>query len=100
MSGKNAVVLGDIGTDHGDFPPTPVITGYWNVLLNGKPAVTLDDSLAPHSKPDHPPHGRTIVSGSATVFINGKPAAMTGSSISCGGVVIGSSKVFIGDGRP
>ncbi|MGL5391512.1 MAG: PAAR domain-containing protein, partial [Shewanella sp.] len=43
---------------------------------------------------------RTIVTGSSTVFFNGKPAALTGSGISCGGVIIGGSSVNIGDQAP
>ncbi|UQG59523.1 PAAR domain-containing protein [Marinobacter sp. M3C] len=57
----------------------------------------LGDPLAPHSKPKHSPHPRTIAGGSSTVIINGSPAAVTGSAISCGGVAIGSGSVVIGD---
>ncbi|HHQ4530694.1 TPA: hypothetical protein ACSP1Y_004526, partial [Aeromonas hydrophila] len=31
---------------------------------------------------------------------NGKPAALTGSEVGCGGVIIGGSSVFIGDLAP
>ncbi|KMQ76022.1 type VI secretion system PAAR protein [Marinobacter subterrani] len=94
---KKVVLLGDMGTDHECFPPTPVIAGSPNVLIDGKPVARVGDSLAPHSKPKHPPHPRAIASGSATVLINGIPAAVTGGSISCGGVTIGSGSVVIGD---
>jgi uncharacterized Zn-binding protein involved in type VI secretion len=94
---KKVVLLGDMGTDHEGFPPTPVIAGSPNVLIDGKPVARVGDPLAPHSKPKHPPHPRAIASGSATVLINGIPAAVTGSSISCGGVTIGSGSVVIGD---
>ena len=97
MSGKKVVLLGDVGTDHSGFPPTPVIAGSPNVLIDGKPVARVGDPLAPHSKPKHPPHPRAIASGSSTVLINGIPAAVTGSSISCGGVTIGSGSVLIGD---
>lgn len=97
MSGKNVVLLGDIGTDHNGFPPTPVIAGSPDVLIDGKPVARIGDPLAPHSKPKHPPHPRAIASGSSTVLINGIPAAVTGSAISCGGVTIGSGTVVIGD---
>ncbi|MDX1554009.1 MAG: type VI secretion system PAAR protein [Marinobacter sp.] len=89
--GKKLVLLGDIGTDHNGFPPTPVITGSATVLIDGKPVARLGDQLAMHSKPKHPPHPRAIAAGSPTVMIEGKPAALTGDAISCGGVVIGSS---------
>lgn len=94
---KKIVLLGDIGTDHQGFPPTPVIAGSPNVLIDGKPVARVGDPLAPHSKPKHPPHPRTIATGSSTVLINGMPAAVTGGAISCGGVTIGSGSVVIGD---
>lgn len=94
---KNVVLLGDLGTEHQGFPPTPVIAGSPDVLIDGKPVARVGDPLAPHSKPKHPPHPRAIAAGSTTVLINGMPAAVTGSSISCGGVTIGSGSVVIGD---
>jgi len=97
MSGKKVVLLGDIGTDHNGFPPTPVTAGSPDVLIDGKPVARVGDPLAPHSKPKHPPHPRAIASGSSTVLINGIPAAVTGSTISCGGVTIGSGSVVIGN---
>ncbi|QBM16084.1 hypothetical protein MARI_01640 [Marinobacter sp. JH2] len=94
---KQVVLLGDLGSDHQGFPPTPVIAGSPDVLIDGKPAARVGDPLAPHSKPKHPPHPRAIAAGSATVLINGIPAAVTGGAISCGGVTIGSGSVVIGD---
>ncbi len=96
---KAIVLLGDLGSDHEGFPPTPVIAGSPDVLIDGKPAARVGDPLVPHSKPKHPPHPRTITGGSSTVMINGKPAAVTGGAISCGGVTIGSGSVVIGDTR-
>ena len=92
-----AVKVGDIGTDHDGFPPTPVTAGSPDVKFDGVPAARVGDPLAPHDKPKNPPHGRSISSGSSTVFINGKPAAITGGAISCGGVTIGGGTVNIGD---
>src|SRR5690554_4819862 len=94
---KKVVLLGDLGTDHQGFPPTRVIAGSPDVLIDGKPVARVGDPLAPHSKPKHASHPRAIAAGSATVLINGIPAAVTGSAISCGGVTIGSSSVVIGD---
>ncbi|WP_353304005.1 type VI secretion system PAAR protein [Sessilibacter corallicola] len=93
----NAVKLGDIGTGHGGFPPTPVISGSSDVFVNGLPAGRVGDSLLPHLKPKHPPHPRSISSGSSSVFINGKAAAFTGGSVSCGGTTVGGGNVTIGD---
>jgi len=94
---KKVVLVGDLGTDHSGFPPTPVTAGSPNVLIDGKPVARVGDPLAPHSKPKHPPHPRAIAAGSGTVLINGIPAAVTGGAISCGGVTIGSGSVVIGD---
>ena len=94
---SKGVKVGDIGTAHDGFPETPILSGSPDVKFDGQPAARVGDPLLPHSKPKHPPHPRTISSGSSTVFINGKPAAITGGEISCGGVTIGSGTVNIGD---
>lgn len=98
MSGKKLVTLGDLGTDHEGFPPTPVIAGSPDVYIDGKPAIRVGDPLAPHSKPKHPPHPRIIVSGEPSILINGKPAAVTGGAIDCGGATIGSASASTGAG--
>ncbi|MGL4917249.1 MAG: type VI secretion system PAAR protein [Aeromonas allosaccharophila] len=97
---KNAAKVGDIGTDHDGFHPTAITAGSPDVFIDGIPAARVGDPLAPHDKPNHPPHPRTIASGSSTVIINGKAAALTGGSVDCGGVIIGSGTVFIGDQVP
>ncbi|CAH1043265.1 type VI secretion system PAAR protein [Halomonas sp. TD01] len=91
------VLVGDIGTDHDGFPPTPVTGGSSTVLMDGKPMARVGDPLAPHAKPKHPPHPRAIAEGSGTIFIDGKPAALTGHAVDCGGVVIGSGSGEGGD---
>jgi uncharacterized Zn-binding protein involved in type VI secretion len=91
-----AVRVGDIGTAHDGYPQTPIITGSSTVKFDGIPAARLGDALAPHSKPKHPIHSRSIASGSSTVFIDGKAAAITGGSVSCGGVLVGGGTVYIG----
>ncbi|KEA61751.1 Uropathogenic specific protein [Marinobacterium lacunae] len=92
----NAAKVGDIGTDHSGFPPTPITSGSPSVNIDGIPAARQGDPLAPHSKPKHAPHGRSIVGGSGTVSIDGKSAARSGDAVSCGGVVVGSGTVTIG----
>ncbi|WP_040886757.1 type VI secretion system PAAR protein [Marinobacter santoriniensis] len=94
---KAMVLVGDLGSDHEGFPPTPVIAGSPDVLIDGRPAARVGDPLAPHSKPKHSPHPRTIADGSRTVMINGKPAAITGGAISCGGITMGSGSVVVGE---
>lgn len=89
--GRKLVLVGDIGTDHEGFPPTPVISGSPTVIIDGKPAARQGDPLAPHTKPDNSPHPRAIAEGSGSIMIDGKPAALTGHAVDCGGVVIGSA---------
>lgn len=94
---KPVVLLGDLGLDHNGFPPTPVIAGSPNVLVDGKPIARVGDPLAIHSKPKHPPHPRAIAAGSSTVLVNGLPAAITGGAVACGGVTVGTGSVLVGD---
>lgn len=96
MAGKKVVLVGDLGTDHEGFPPTPVISGSPNVLMDGKPVARVGDPLAIHSKPKHSPHPRAVAAGEPTVLINGIPVAITGGAITCGGVTIGSGSGVAG----
>ena len=67
-------LLGDIGTDHEGFHPSPVIAASPDVFLDGKPVARQGDPLAPHDKPNNPPHPRSISGGVGSVLVNGKPA--------------------------
>lgn len=97
---KHAAKVGNIGTDHEGFHPTPITAGSLDVFIDGIPAARVGDPLAPHDKPNHPPHPRKIASGSSTVLVNGKPLAITGGAVDCGGVIIGSGTVIVGDQVP
>ncbi|MFL9594091.1 type VI secretion system PAAR protein [Aeromonas schubertii] len=97
---KLAAKIGDIGTDHDGFHPTAITDGSPDVFIDGIPAARVGDPLAPHDKPNNPPHPRKIASGSSTVLVNGKPLAITGGSVDCGGVIIGSGTVVVGDIAP
>lgn len=73
----------------------PVITGSFNVFINGLPAARLGDTAMCVGPTD------TIVSGSGTVLINGRPAARVGDRTAHGGMIIlGSPNVLIGDSSP
>ncbi|WP_395344335.1 type VI secretion system PAAR protein [Ningiella sp. W23] len=101
MSGKPAARLGDMGSNHGAWHPSPIIKGSGDVIINGIPAARQGDALAPHTQPNSPPHPRSIAQGAPTVFINNQPAARVGDAIDCGGkIIIGSNNVFIGDDAP
>ena len=97
---KHAAKVGNIGTDHDGFHPTAITAGSPDVFIDGVPAARVGDPLAPHDKPNHPPHPRKIASGSSTVLVNGKPLAITGGAVDCGGVIIGSGTVIVGDLPP
>lgn len=97
---KHAAKVDNIGTDHEGFHPTAITAGSPDVFIDGIPAARVGDPLAPHDKPNHPPHPRNIASGSSTVLVNGKPLAITGGAVDCGGVIIGSGTVIVGDIAP
>ncbi|PWC15485.1 type VI secretion system PAAR protein [Brenneria roseae subsp. roseae] len=86
----NAVKKGDKDTGHGSYPPTPVTEASPTVKVDGLPLARQGDPLASHG------HGRSISSGSSSVFVDGKLAARTGDAVSCGGVLIGGGSVNIG----
>ncbi len=90
-----AALLGDIGTEHGGFPPTPIISASPDVMIDGKPVARLGDALVPHDKPKNPTHPRKIASGATNVLVNGKPIAIDGSAVSCGGEIKAGSSVNI-----
>lgn len=96
MGSKKAIPaarLGDIDTGHPPSPPTPIIQGSTNVLINSRPVARKGDMLVPHH-----PGIRKITSGSSSVLVNGKPAARMLDGVNCGGkIIIGSGNVFIGD---
>ena len=81
----------DTASDHAGFPPTDATTGSGDVEINGLPALREGDAFADHSKPNHPPHGRSLAAGSPTVFINGLAAGRVGDAVDCGGTVISGS---------
>jgi uncharacterized Zn-binding protein involved in type VI secretion len=70
----------------------PVVgPGAPTVLIGGKPAARVGDTLTCNGPPD------TIVAGSSTVVIGGQPAARVGDRTAHGGViVVGASTVLIG----
>ena len=88
--------LGDIGSGHGCFPPTPAISASPDVYHDGIPSLRKGDAVAPHGCGNCPPHGRSVSAGSPTVYINGRPAARVGDAIDCGGSMsAGSGTVFM-----
>lgn len=92
-SRQPAARVGDLDSGHSPYPPTPVISGSPDVLINGRPAARLGDSLAPHHSGT-----RVIVEGSRSVQINGRPAARRTDAINCGGrIAVGAISVVIGD---
>ena len=96
--GAKTARLGDTGSAHGCFPPTPIISGSPDVFVNHRPVARVGDPLIPHGCGNCPPHPRSISAGSSTVEVNGKKVARVGDAIGCGGSVSsGSGDVLIGD---
>lgn len=95
--GQKFVLVGDIGTEHNGYVPSPVVAGSPTVMMDNKPVARLGDPLEPHARPGRPPHPRSIAEGSNTIFVDGKPVALTGHAVDCGGVVIGSGSGEGGD---
>lgn len=96
--GGSLMALGDslgeaIGASMMGPPTGSIMAGSPNVLINGRPAARVMDSVACslHGTPD------AIGQGASGVFINGLPAARVGDKIVCGGVIVsGSGNVIIG----
>lgn len=90
--------LGDIGSGHASFPPTPIIAASGDTSVNSLPSARILDPLAPHGSPSpSPPHGRVIAVGSTSVSINSRAAARITDPISCGGLIVtGSGNTFKG----
>lgn len=85
------VRVGDIGSNHGPFIPSPAIQGSSDVFANGRGVHRTGDALLAHPAPGVPPHPRSAGQGSSNVFVNGKPVMRNGDPISCGGTYITSS---------
>ena len=86
--------VGDLGSAHGGFPATPILSGSSDVLVQGRAVARQGDGLLAHAKPKKGSHGRQIAGGEPSV--NGRPVAISGCAISCGGVVIASHSVVAG----
>ncbi|MGA4071400.1 PAAR domain-containing protein [Ralstonia pseudosolanacearum] len=72
-----------------------LISGSFNVFVNGRPAVRAHLSQGICS--DHPGSPQLVAQGSSTVFINGQPAARMEDMLTCSAVIsAGSPNVFIG----
>jgi uncharacterized Zn-binding protein involved in type VI secretion len=82
------------------IPPVPhisggtIISGAPTVLIEGKPAARMTDSILCNGAPPHPD---TILKGSSTVLICNMPAAYMSCSTASGGMIInGATTVQIG----
>lgn len=97
MSGKPAGRLGDIHSGHSCYPPSKLIVGSNNVMINKKPAMRLADKFEPHCCPASGCHSVLLATGSSKVIINGRLAGRLGDKTACGAsVMVGSNNVIIG----
>jgi len=92
----NAAKVGDKGLDHDGFAPTAITAGAGSVKADGAAIARMGDPLEMHSKPNHPPHGRSIAGGSGSVFADGAAVARTDDPIDCGGALVGGGTVNVG----
>jgi len=89
--------VGSLCAGHGSWPPSPVMMGSMDVMVEGKQATFQTGMVQLHTNPSPAPHPRSIAAGSSTVNINGKPAARIGDDIDCGGAIqMGCSTVKCG----
>lgn len=91
------VIVGDIGIDYDGFLLIKIISGLFNVKFDFMFVVRLGDLLEFYFKFKYLFYGRFILFGFLIVMINGKFVVIIGGSIFCGGVIIGSLLVNIGD---
>lgn len=104
----NDAVAGTTGGEHsGHVPPHPpmafsgeISSGCWgDVLINGRPAATVDSVTVERDGCCGSSLGAVAV-GSSSVFIHGQPAARIGDALKphsgSGTITSGSGDVFIG----
>lgn len=89
---------GDLGVPH--CTPYSISGGSSDVIINGRGAARMLDSVTPHLLPVGKKcvkHAPVIITGSSSVFINGQPAAYMGSKVAlCTFIAMGSTDVFVG----
>lgn len=101
-----AIQTPSVSTGHGQFPPTPSLSGFTTTaFVNNQPCQLNTVTLyVPHGNtPDfdkwHPADGgtqRIVSSGSSKLIIENKPATMLGENIDCGDVISwGANNAFI-----
>jgi len=97
MTRKPGARLGDLGSEHDGYPPTPIVSGS-DITCNGRRIARQGDSLVPHTRARSSPHPRSVAGGAGSVLINGRPWARQGDPIDCGGAIVaGSADVLVGD---
>lgn len=81
-------------TGHGTYPPTSVGGGSPKVRVQGKPALSVSNTIHVRHTNTIPPydtHASTMASGSSKVRVQGSPAVRIGDSLACGDTVAGGS---------
>ena len=70
-----------------------IIEGSDDVIINGKGAVTIGDTVESHG--DSPHDAATMVEGSDDVIVNGKGLVRAGDNATCGDPATGSDDVNV-----
>ncbi|HAU4905417.1 TPA: hypothetical protein F3P23_01325 [Aeromonas hydrophila] len=81
---------GDVLIDRDGLFPSPVISVCSECSFGGKWVSRQDEPLAPYDKSDNPLRPHSTSGRQRTLRCGGKPIAVTGTTVGCGGVVIGS----------
>lgn len=88
---------GDLTTGHACFPPTAIIGQCDTVFINGIPASKQTVAVATHFCGRTVHAGRTVSSGSSTVFLESQAATRIGDSVNCGdSIAQGSANTIFG----
>ena len=88
--------LGDMSSGCGCCGPMPAITpGSTNVIINGKPVITVGVLWNVHGCSDCS-HPMMTIKGNPKVLVNGKPIVRMGDSLSDGAVTMAGSNNVIG----
>lgn len=96
MSGKGICTVGSVsGGTCGCSPLVAIGPGSPNVLVNGKPVITVGMFWNHHHGDDECNHPEYTVTGNPTILVNGRPVVTIGHVMSRGDIpIIGSPNVL------
>lgn len=90
----SVIRVGDLSVGHDGYPPTPVLDGTTDFLVNGKAVALVGSKWQDHRKGKHHHSGVSTV-GSTTFLVNGVGVVRTGDAINDGDHAGAGSPDFI-----